>query len=130
MKWHLLPLAIASIQPVETGLEGHWRNPSESVIIFIARCGEFLCGEVDWASEKAMEDARKGGTDPLVGARLLSDIAPRGEDRWRARLFVPDLNKRSKVELRLSGLDQLEVKGCLVGHIVCKSQVWQRVVGE
>jgi uncharacterized protein (DUF2147 family) len=57
---------------------------------------------------------------------LLSDIVPKGDGRWKVRLFVPDVNKRSKGELRQLGLDQLKVTGCAVGRLVCKSQVWTR----
>lgn len=128
-------LALAAIfrspaEPVASGLEGRWRNPSGSVIIAITPCDRSLCGSVQWASEKASSDAQKGGTDPLIGAMLLSDIEPRGDGQWSARLFVPDLNKRSKAELRILGLDQLKVTGCAVGRIFCKSQVWTRAEPE
>jgi uncharacterized protein (DUF2147 family) len=122
----LIALAITLIQPAEAGLEGRWSNPDGAVIILISQCDSALCGRVEWASEKAMADARKGGTDALIGTEVLSDIVPRGDGQWRARLFVPDLNKTSKAELRLLGLDQLKVTGCLVGRIACKSQIWTR----
>lgn len=77
-----------------------------------------------------LSDARKGGTDPLVGAELVSDIVPKGEGRWKARLFVPDLNKTSKGELLQLGTNQLKVIGCAVGRLVCKSQVWTRTETE
>ena len=130
-----LLLALATMlaqpgEPAETALEGRWRNPSGSVIISITPCGESLCGRVQWASDKAMADARKGGTDPLVGAELLGDIVPKGEGRWKARLFVPDLNKTSKGELLQLGNNQLKVIGCAVGRLVCKSQVWTRTETE
>lgn len=128
-------LALAAIfqspaEPAASGLEGRWRNPSGSVIVAITPCDQSLCGLVQWASEKASSDARKGGTDPLVGVMLLSDIEQRDEGRWNARLFVPDLNKRSKAELRILGPDQLKVTGCAVGRIFCKSQVWTRAEPE
>jgi len=85
---------------------------------------------VEWASEKAMADARKGGTDQLIGARLLTDIIPSGDGRWKARLFVPDLNKTSRAELKLLGLDQLKVSGCLIGRLACKSQLWTRIEAQ
>jgi uncharacterized protein (DUF2147 family) len=107
-------------------IEGEWRNPQGTVIISIAPCGDTTCGRVQWASEQAKADARKGGTDPLVGAELLKEIVSKGDGRWRARLFVPDLNKTSKAELRLLGPDRLKVTGCLVGRVACKSQVWTR----
>jgi uncharacterized protein (DUF2147 family) len=124
-----LLLAVLSQPPetVESSLRGSWRNPSGSVIIEIAPCADELCGWVRWASEKAKADARKGGTDPLIGIELVSEIEPKGDGRWKARLFVPDINKTSKAELRPLGTDQLKVTGCGVGKIFCKSQIWTRV---
>jgi uncharacterized protein (DUF2147 family) len=124
---HLLAIALTVTQPVPTGLDGHWTNPSGSVIISITPCNDTFCGKVEWASEKAKADARKGGTDPLIGTELLKDIVPYGQGRWRAQLFVPDLNKTSKAELRLMDRDRLKVRGCAVGRVICKSQVWTRL---
>jgi uncharacterized protein (DUF2147 family) len=126
----LLPVAMMLAQPVETALEGYWRNPSGSVIISIAPCGEAMCGRVQWASDKALADARKNGTDPLIGVELLSDFVPKGENRWKGRLFVPDLKRTSKAEVRQLGPDQVKVKGCAAGRLVCKSQVWTRSQAE
>lgn len=128
-------LALATILPMtaasaEAALEGQWRNPSGSVTMSIAPCGESLCGRVLWASDKAAADARKGGTDPLVGAVLLSEIVPKGEGRWKARLFVPDLKRTAKAKLRQLGTSQLKVTGCAVGGLVCKSQVWTRTEAQ
>jgi uncharacterized protein (DUF2147 family) len=124
-------LALATILPMpaaaaEATLEGQWRNPSESVTMSISPCGEALCGRVLWASDKAMNDARKGGTDPLVGAVLLSEIVTLGEGRWNARLFVPDLKRVSRAKLRQLGTNRLKVTGCAVGGLLCKSQIWTR----
>lgn len=66
----------------------------------------------------------------MVGAELLSDIVPVGEGRCKARLFVPDLNKTSKAELRQLGINQLKVIGCAVSRRICKSQVWSRKGAE
>jgi uncharacterized protein (DUF2147 family) len=122
----LVVLATISAQLAAPSLEGNWRNPSGSVIIAITPCGEAICGRVEWASDKAQADARKGGTDPLVGVELLSGFVSKGEGRWKGRLFVPDLNKRSKAELRQLGPDQVKVTGCAIGRLFCKSEVWTR----
>ena len=126
----LLPVATTLAQPDKTALEGNWRNPSGSVIISIAPCGEAMCGRVQWASDKAVADARKGGTKPLVGVELLSGFVPKGENRWKGRLFVPDLKRTSKAEVRQLGPGQVKVTGCAVGRLVCKSQVWTRTEAE
>ena len=125
----LLLLAVTTMlaQPGGTGLEGYWRNPSGSVVISIAPCAEAMCGRVQWASDRALADARRGGTDPLVGVELLSGFVLDGENRWRGRLFVPDLKRISKAEVRQLGPNQVKVTGCAVGRLVCKSQVWTRM---
>jgi uncharacterized protein (DUF2147 family) len=120
-------LVVMLSQTSEEPLAGNWRNPSGSVIIAILPCGDALCGRVEWASNQATADARRGGTDSLIGAELLSNFVPTADGRWRGRLFVPDANKRSKAELRQLGPDRVEIVGCVIGGLVCKSQVWTRV---
>ena len=126
MMWPLTALAMVAVQTGAPSPVGHWRNPRGTVVIAVAPCGEALCGTVTWASDQAIADARRGGTEPLVGTELLSRFVPAGADRWKGSLFVPDVNKRSKAELRLVGPDRLKVSGCAVGRLLCKSQVWTR----
>ena len=114
-------------QAAEADPLGRWRNPHGSVIVSLAPCGEALCGVVQWASDAAKADARRGGTEQLVGTEVLSQFTPKGPGRWRGRLFVPDLNKRPKAEMRLAGPDQLKVTVCGAAGLLCKSQIWQRV---
>jgi uncharacterized protein (DUF2147 family) len=121
-----LVLATMSAELAAPTPEGNWRNPRGTVVMTIAPCGEALCGRVLWASDEAQADARRGGTDPLVGAELLSGFVTNGKGRWKGRLFVPDLNKRSKAELRPLGPDQVKVTGCAIGRMFCKSEVWTR----
>ncbi len=118
-------LALIAAQDAVTPV-GRWTNPSGSVIVVIDKCGAAYCGRVDWASDKAKADARKGGTEVLVGTQLMTGFIPAGNGKWKGQLFIPDMNRRSKAELRLQGLGQLKVTGCAVGRIICKSQLWNR----
>jgi len=122
----LLALAMMQAQP---SIEGRWRSPGGNSIIDIAPCGGDLCGTVAWASEKAKEDARKGGTEELIGAQLLTGLKEKSAGRWNGKLFIPDINKRSNAKLELNGAGQLKVSGCLIGKMLCKSQIWNRVDG-
>lgn len=119
------PTPIVRDDAGNVGIEGSWTNPSQSVQILIGRCGEYYCGTVQWASEKAKEDARKG-TDPLVGAHLLSSVSQRRNGRWHGWLFIPDKNKRVRASIRLTDRDHLKISGCLVGRTLCRSQTWTR----
>ena len=107
-------------------IEGRWKNPSGSVTVAIAPCGEAYCGTVTAASDQAKADARRGGTATLIGTQLMTGFMAAGAGKWRGRLFIPDMNYRSKAELRTVTPDQLKVTGCAVGRMICKSQYWTR----
>ena len=121
----VLLLALAAQAAAAPSLEGRWVNPKRSVIIVIAPCAARLCGTVEWASDQAKAEARKG-TEQLVGSQLLTDLAPTANGRWQGKLFIPDKKMRVTAKLQLMGADQLKVSGCALGKALCKSQLWTR----
>ena len=122
----LLTMLMLAAQEAAAPIEGRWKNPSGRVTVEIAACGEAICGTVISASDSAKADARRGGTETLVGTQLMTGFKPAGPGKWRGRLFIPDMNHRSKAELRMLGPSQLKVTGCMVGRMICKSQLWTR----
>lgn len=106
--------------------EGRWANPQKSVIIEVAPCGSAYCGTVVWATERAKANARKGGTDNLVGTRLISGVKAAGDGTYKGRGFVPKQNIHAPATVRIAGGNTLIVKGCALGFI-CKEQRWTRV---
>ena len=120
-------LGLTAAQEAPTGLEGRWANPSKSVVLDIAPCGDTLCGTVAWASDQAQQDARKG-TAQLVGTQLLTGMKAKGAT-WEGRLFIPDENMRVTAKLQLVSAGQLKVSGCAMAGAICRSQVWNRADG-
>ncbi len=106
---------------------GIWANPRNSVHIRAHACGESMCGTVVWANDKAIADARRGGTDQLVGTQLFRNFRKDAKGRWRGSVFVPDLNKVLSGEVRVVDGNTITGRGCLLGGIGCKSQTWTRV---
>ncbi|WP_439571812.1 DUF2147 domain-containing protein [Sphingomonas sp.] len=106
-------------------VSSEWRNPSNSVHIRITPCGDRVCGTVIWASEKAKADARKGGTDKLVGANLFREFRQVAPGQYKGRVFVPDMNRTFSGQMRIEG-NAMIGKGCVLGFI-CKSQTWRRI---
>ena len=131
MRWFFLTLAllpIASAAGAAVPIEGRWQNPKDSVIIDVAPCGSgTLCGKVSWASPKAKADARKGGTQRLVGTPLLTGLKPDGEGGWKGRAYLPKRNMHATAFVHATGGRTMVVKGCLVGGLICKEQRWTRV---
>lgn len=124
-----LPLTAASASADEMAppIATEWRNPSNSVQVRIDECGAKLCATVTWASDKAKADARRGGTETLVGTRLFRDLSPAGSGRWRGKVFVPDLRKTFSGTISFAGSDKMIGKGCVLFGVICKSQTWSRV---
>lgn len=122
----LLGCASAAVAAEPAGVVGVWRNARDSVRIEISECGTAICGVVVWANDKARESARKGGTEQLVGTNLLRDFVRHGDDTWRGRAFVPDLNRTVSGTVKLVGPNTLRVRSCALG-LVCKSKIWTRI---
>ena len=113
-----LALLAAPAVVAASPIEGNWRNLRGSVTVHIGSCGPTLCGRVISASP---------GTERLIGTELMSGLEPVGEGAWRGDIFVPDRNVRAQGELHLTGLRTLEIEGCAMGGLICKTQTWTRV---
>jgi uncharacterized protein (DUF2147 family) len=105
---------------------GTWQNPSGSVRIRASTCGEKVCGTIVFANEKAKADARRGGTDPLIGTQLFEEFVARRPNQWRGRVFVPDMNRRVTGTATLQDENTIRVEGC-AARVICRNQVWTRV---
>ena len=120
--------ASASDEPAAAPVASEWRNPSNSVRVRIDRCGgATLCGTITWASPKAIADAKRGGTENLVGTRLFRDLRPAGSGKWKGKVFVPDIRQTFAGTIEFAGQDRMVGKGCVLFGLVCKSQTWSRV---
>ena len=107
--------------------QGVWKNPSGSVHVRAEPCGKFMCGVVVWANDKAIADAKKGSNKPLVGSSLFRDFKVVKDGVWRGRVFVPDIGKTFSGTITVLDENRLEGKGCLLGGIGCRSQIWTRI---
>ena len=120
-------MAFAAASSSSGSIEGQWFNPQRTVLIRLAPCGEAMCGTVTWAAERAQKAARKGA-DTLVGARLLNDFRQSGNGQWKGTVFVPDMDLRVGGKIRVVDDNRLRVSGCILGGMMCRSQVWTRSV--
>ncbi len=126
-----LALLVVAAAPAlaATSVEGRWTNPKRSVVIDVGRCGAAWCGTVVWASPKAKANARKGGTENLVGTRILSGARPVRPGIYKGRAFVPKRNIQSSATIRHTGPNTMVVEGCALAGLLCKEQRWVRVRG-
>nr|WP_232792986.1 DUF2147 domain-containing protein [Caulobacter hibisci] len=106
---------------------GVWRNPKDSVHVEIKPCGPEVCGYVVWANDEARTDARKGSGNELLGQQLLRDFARGDKGEWRGKVFAPDVNMTFSGRVLVLDAGRLRAKGCVLGNLLCKTQVWTRV---
>ena len=103
------------------------RNPQNSVHVRIHPCGTTRCGTVVWANAKAKADSARGGTPNLVGTELFREFREVSPKVWKGKVFVPDVNRVFTGTGTVKDKDTIVARGCLIGNMGCKSQVWKRV---
>jgi uncharacterized protein (DUF2147 family) len=105
---------------------GTWINPRGSVKVQTGRCGDKLCGWVIWASQEAAADAAAGGVRQIVGTILLRDYISTRPGNWEGEVFVPDMGHTYYSTISQPDANSLKIRGCVLGGLICKSQVWHR----
>lgn len=124
--------ALMALAVVATGLPpappvvGVWHNPKNSVAVRTGACGDKLCGWVVRANDQAQADARDGGTPKLIGTALLREYRPSGRRKWSGQIYVPDMGRTFGSTITLVDSNTIDVKGCLIGGFLCKTQTWRR----
>lgn len=121
----LLPVPAVAGPPPPTG---RWANPRHTIEVSTGLCGrDRMCGKIVWADATALSDARAAKVDSLVGTELLQDYRAETNGEWSGRVYVPDMGRSFASHIRQTAPDELTIAGCLIGHWLCKSQVWHRV---
>lgn len=105
---------------------GEWVNPHNTVKVATGDCGGKLCGWVIWATPEAEQDARGGGVQQLVSSKLLQDYRQIDSSHWQGRVFVPDMGRTFASTITLEEPDTLKISGCILGGLICKSQLWHK----
>ena len=115
----------ASAAPADPVI-GLWSNPKGSLTVRTRRCGAQLCATVVSASDKAKAKAAKAGVPQLIGTEIFSNYRRDGED-WAGTLYLPDRGMRVSSKLDVRDGRNMKIAGCVLGGMLCKSQVWTRV---
>jgi uncharacterized protein (DUF2147 family) len=119
--------ALASVSSVQAADLGVWTGPKDNVRVAIKSCGTSTCGTVVYASPKAEADARKSGLTTLVGQQLLRNFEPDGKGNMRGKVFVPTLKVTLSGTAEFIDARTMRAKGCVLGKVLCKSQIWTRI---
>jgi uncharacterized protein (DUF2147 family) len=107
---------------------GTWLTESGDTRVRIAKCGAALCGTI--IASKHPKDINN--PDPskrdrsLVGVQMISEIVPAG-DGFSGQLYNPQDGKTYLGKLKLTDAKAMQLSGCILGGLICRSQTWTRV---
>ena len=87
----------------------------------IHMCGDKVCGTIVQTF-----NAEGEYQSPNIGKDIIIDMVPKGNGKYAGKVWRPSNNKIYVGKLVLNG-DQLSMKGCVAGGLICKSSLWMRI---
>lgn len=122
-----LLLVAAWSPPVSAqSLTGVWKTGTDTeggyLLVAFEPCDGGTCGRITSAFDKA------GTPQPdyeHIDRKIIWDIAARDTDMFDAVVWAPDTEKTYQAKLEFKKLN-LKVSGCVLGGLVCRSQLWSR----
>jgi uncharacterized protein (DUF2147 family) len=122
-------IAICSGAAAQEAPTGIWLTEGGEIRVRIAPCASALCGTVVWAKQ---EHKDTNNPDPalrsrnMVGMQLISDLRPDSEGGYTGQIYNPRDGGTYMVKLKLKSRNALELSGCILGGVICQSQMWSR----
>lgn len=108
---------------------GTWLSKSGETRVRIAACGAELCGTVIWQQNPGKDvnnpDAARRDR-PIVGIRMMFGMKKSGAE-WNGQLYNFQDGKTYTGKMKLSGASAMELGGCVMGGLICRTQTWTRV---
>jgi uncharacterized protein (DUF2147 family) len=117
---------------------GVWLTQTGTSRIRVADCGGALCGTIVWLKEPNDSETGKPKTDknnsdagkrsrPLIGVQIVLGMKPAGQGKWSGQVYNAEDGKTYSGNLTFTGGSSLQLQGCALGGLVCKSQTWTKV---
>jgi uncharacterized protein (DUF2147 family) len=141
MKRHLLAAAglfvLAGSSTALADPLGTWLTQTGTSRIRVADCGGALCGTIVWLKEPNDPDTGKPKTDknnsdeskrsrPMIGVPIVLSMKPAGAGKWTGQVYNAEDGKTYSGNLTEAGAN-LQLQGCALGGLVCKTQTWTKV---
>ena len=118
---------------------GTWYTAGNRSQVRIGHCGgNALCGGIMWLKDPIDPKTGMPWTDinnpdpakrtrPLIGVRIVLDLTPSSApDKWQGQVYNADDGRTYSGYLTMTGANALELKGCVFGGLICKSETWTR----
>ena len=116
---------------------GVWQTQAGDARVKISKCGGGICGvivslkePIDQATGKPQVDDKNPNPAlqqrPIIGLSLLIGMKPSGPAKWSGQIYNADDGKTYVSRVTLANANSLQVQGCVLGGLFCKSMNWTR----
>jgi uncharacterized protein (DUF2147 family) len=108
---------------------GTYLSESGETRVRVAKCGNAYCGTIVAVQGEAKDVNNpdpKLKTRNLVGVPMISNIVPSG-DSFTGSLYNYKDGKTYTGKMRFKGGNAMELSGCVLGGLICRSQTWTKV---
>jgi uncharacterized protein (DUF2147 family) len=116
---------------------GTWLTGDKKGKVRIVNCSGALCGTLVWMQEPMDPDTNQPKTDkhnvdagkqgrPLLGIPIVLNMKPSGGDKWEGQVYNAEDGNTYSGSFTMTGANSAELKGCVMGGLICKAQSWTR----
>ena len=84
-------------------------------------CGAAVCGKI-----AKTFNADGAYQSPNQGKQLVIDMVPQGDGAYEGKVWRPSNDKIYLGKMTVNG-DQLALRGCVAGGLICSKQTWSRI---
>ncbi len=127
MKKFLIAAAVAAFGTAATANDaaiGIWQTQVDDgayAHITMSQCGEAVCGVISRTFNAEGEYQSEN-----IGKTLVIDMVPAGDGSYEGSVWRPSNDKIYIGKMQVAG-NQLRLRGCIAGGLLCSSQDWVRV---
>jgi len=124
-----LVLLALPVQAQPADPSGTYLSESGDTRVRIAKCGAAYCGTIVSVQGEAKDvnnpDPKLKGRN-LVGVQMISNIQPSG-DGFTGQLYNYKDGKTYTGKMSFAGGKAMQLSGCVLGGLICRSQTWAKV---
>jgi uncharacterized protein (DUF2147 family) len=126
-------LGLAAVTPASAGdPRGNWLTESGRAKVAIVNCGGVGLKEPnDPATGKPKTDTNNPDAAkrarPMIGVQIVIDMKPdTTADKWKGEVYNAEDGKTYSGSITLVNATTLNLQGCVLGGLICKTQTWTR----
>jgi uncharacterized protein (DUF2147 family) len=131
-------LALIAIAPARAADPvGTWLTGDKKGKVKIVNCGGAICGTLTWLAEPNDPETKQPKTDknnkdagkqsrPLIGVPIVLSMKPAGDGKWEGQVYNAEDGNTYSGSFTMSSANSAQLKGCVMGGLLCKGQTWTR----